>query len=218
MSFTQAEHLFAGFHELGIDDLLREFFTARQRYLTYGTPAFVPATTVSATAIPAVSFPGIPGGIDFALTFSIPTVDIHPDASGGTAPLVPGPGQFTVKTKVKLFLQCGTRKHSPRDGKAGAVSILPAALEVYGLCRPLVISPLPGTGEIGIQLDQVEIVDIKPDEIESIVECLIRMVLQAVLANFRVSFNTITAGAFGLILLVGPLAEQDQIKVRGNAL
>jgi hypothetical protein len=216
MSLTQAETVFAGVQELGINDLLRAFFLARPRYLHYGTPAFVPTTTVNATSIPAVMFPGVPGGIHFALHFSIPTVDVHPDNSGGAAPLVPGPGQFTIKTMVEIVVQCGTRR--PNDDRPPSGPILNVKLDVVGLCAPVVISSAPGTGEIGIQLDKIEITDIKPDELESIVECVLLMVLQAVLANVRLPFNVWTTGAFGLILLAGPLAEQDQIKVRGNAL
>ena len=218
MSFTQVEHLFAGVDELGINDLLQAFFTARPRHLIYGTPALVPVTTVAATSIPALAFPGIPGGIQFAFVFSIPTVDINPDSSGGTAVLIPGAGEFTVTTTVRIFFQCGSRK-SPKDQiDRGRPTFLETELRVVGLCQPVVISSLPGTGEIGIQVKRVEIVDIRPDSLESIVECLMLMILQSVLANVRLPFNALTAGAFGLILLAGPVAEADQIKVRGNAL
>lgn len=218
MSFTQTESLFAGVHELGINDLFQAVFRARPHYLNYGTPTFVPVTTAVLTSIPALAFPGVPGGIQFAIAFSIPTVDIVPDNSGGTAALIPGPGEFTVTTTVTIFFQCGTQGR-PND-LSGAVRpiILQTSLQVVGLCEPIVLSPSPGTGEIGIKLKRVEIVDITPDTLESIVECLILMMLQAVLANVRLPFNVLTAGAFGLILLVGPVAETDQIKVRGNAL
>jgi len=217
MSLTQAETVFGSVHELGIDDLFKEFFAARPRYLNYGTPVFVPLTTVNATAIPAVNFPGVPGGIQFSLQFSIPTTDIHPPTVA--APLTPGPGQFTVQTTVTMRMMCGSQRQDHPAGTApGPISILKANLSVIALCHPIVISSAPGSGQIGIGLDQVEVVDIKPDDLETLVECLLKMILQAVLSNFRLPFNTITAGAFGLILLVGPLAEQDQIKVRGNAL
>lgn len=216
MSLTQAQTVFGSVHELGINDLFKEFFTARPRYLNYGTPAFVPVTTVNATAISAVSFPGVPGGIQFSIQFSIPTTDIHPPTIA--APLVPGPGQFTVQTTVTFRMMCGSQRQDPAGTAPGPISILKASLGVIALCHPIVISSAPGSGQIGIALDQVEIVDITPDDLETLVECLLKMILQAVLLNFRLPFNTITAGAFGLILLAGPLAEQDQIKVRGNAL
>jgi len=207
MSLTQAETVFGSVHELGINDLFKEFFTARPRYLNYGAPLFVPVTTVNATAIPAVNFPGVPGGIQFSLQFSIPTTDIHPPIVA--APLTPGPGQFTVQTTVTMRMMCGSQRQDHPAGTApGPISILKANLGVIALCHPLVISSAPGSGQIGIGLD----------DLETLVECLLKMIFQAVLSNFRLPFNTITAGAFGLILLAGPLAEQDQIKVRGNAL
>jgi hypothetical protein len=180
----------------------------------------VPTTTVAATSIPALAFPGIPGGIQFAFAFTIPTVDINPDSSGGTAVLIPGPGEFTVTTTVRILFQCGSQsQRSPNDHfDRVRPTFLETELRVLGLCQPIVISSSPGTGEIGIQVKKVEIVDIRPDELESIVECLILMILQSVLANVRLPFNALTAGAFGLILLAGPVAEADQIKVRGNAL
>ena len=124
-----------------------------------------------------------------------------------------------MQTTVTMRMMCGSqRQDHPAGTPPGPISILKANLGVIALCHPLVISSAPGSGQIGIGLDQVEIVDIKPDDLETLVECLLKMILQAVLSNFRLPFNTITAGAFGLILLAGPLAEQDQIKVRGNAL
>lgn len=218
MSFTQAQQLFGGVHELGINDLLSAFLSARPRHLNYGTPAFVPATTAAVTSIPALAFPGIPGGIQFALSFSIPTVDINPDNSAGAAALIPGPGEFTASTTVRIVFQCGTQR-TPNDPQGpGRLGLIDTSLQVIGLCEPIVISSTPGIGEIGIKVKRVEIVDIRPETLEALVECLILMILQAALANVRLPFNTLTVGAFGLILLAGPNAETDQIKVRGNAL
>jgi hypothetical protein len=215
MSLTQGQTLFASVHEGGLADILNAFFTARPRYLNFGSPAFVPATTVSATSVAAIPFPGAPGGIEFAIGFTIPKVDIHPDGSGGTWTLTPGPGQLALKTEVTIQVLCTQRRRGEDEPRQTRIR---SSLELYALCRPVVLSPVPGVGEIGIQVDQVELVDIKPDEIESIVECLLLTILRAVLSQVRIPFNTFAAGAFGFILLAGPLAEEDQVKVRGNAL
>ena len=216
MSLTQAETVFGSVHEQGLNDLLRAFFTARPRHLNYGTPFFVPVTTAAATSITPPVIPGV-GSPQFAILFTIPTVDIHPDSSGGASALIPGPGQFVVQTTVTLALLCGgiptTTGTAPIPGE-----LLQAQLTVFALCHPVVVNSAPGTGQIGVAVDQVEIVDIQPGGLESILECLILMVLQGALGAMRLPFNTITAGAFGLILLAGPLAEEDQVKVRGNAL
>lgn len=203
MSLTQAEHIFGGVHETGINDLLQAFFTARPRHLRYGTPMFVAATTVAGTSMPAINFFGL--NIQFLITCPIPTVDITPGGAGSSA-LPPGVNEFTVRTTLNFTV---------------VVNNLPqivGALQVLALCSPFVAVSTPGTGQIGITLKRVEIVDITPDPVESLIEALALGILQTILATARFPFNTITVGAFGLILLAGPTAETDQIKVRGNAL
>ena len=204
MSLTQAEHVFGGVHETGINDLLQAFFTARPRYLRFGTPLFVPATTVEATSVAAVTFFGLT--IHFLISCSpIPTVDITPGGAGSSA-LSPGVNEFTIRTNLNFTVVIN---NLPR---------ITGSLVVLGLCGPFVAISTPGTGQIGITLKRVEIVDITPDPIESLVEGLALGILQTILATVRFPFNTLTAGAFGLILLAGPTAETNQIKVRGNAL
>lgn len=204
MSLTQAQNIFGGVDEAGINDLLRAFFTARPRYLTYGTPQFVPATTVQATSVAAVSFFGL--NIEFMITCEpLPTVDITPGGAGSAA-LTPGVNEFTVRTTLNFIVQVN---NLPR---------IAGSLQVLGLCAPFVAVSTPGTGQIGINLKRVEIVDITPDPVESLVETLALGVLRTILANVRFPFNTLTMGAFGLILLAGPTAETNQLKVRGNAL
>ena len=61
-----------------------------------------------------------------------------------------------------------------------------------------------------------QLVDIKPDELESFVECLLFLILQAVLAGIRLPLRALRAGAFQLVPVVGPLIEDDQIKARGT--
>lgn len=213
MSLTETEHVFAAVHERGINDFMKAFFTARPRYHRYGSSFFVPMTTASATNIPAISFPGIPGGIQYMVDFSTPIVDLHPDSSGGTAPLPLSPGQFTIHTKIELIVGCG--RWVDRDNKGSFIPIS-TSLEVWARGKLTVKVFGPGVGEIGFQLDDIEIVDIKPDSLESVLECIIRMILQAVLENVRLPFHALTMGAFSLILLRGPEIEDDQVKLYGD--
>jgi hypothetical protein len=76
---------------------------------------------------------------------------------------------------------------------------------------------MTSTGEdaIALAVDAVEIVDIAPTEVESLLECLLFMILQAVLAEIRLPLRALRVGAFHLALTQGPLIEDDQIKVRG---
>jgi hypothetical protein len=215
MSLTEAEHVFAGIHETGINDLLTAFFTARPRLLNYGTSFFVPATTVAATNVPTISFPGIPGGIEYAISFSIPVVDIHPDSSGVASPLPPGPEQLNLRTTVKLTVGCG-RWNRGEQSRPPSFNPLDTNLDLWALGQPIVeLFGLPGSGQVSIQVENVEIVNIAPESLESVLECIIRMILDAVLANVQLPFNALTAGAFSLILLRVEI-EDDQVKLYGD--
>lgn len=221
MSLTETEQVFAGATEDAVNDLIRAIFSARPRYLNYGSSAFVPATTVSATQVPPIPFPNLPGGIHYLVSFTIPEVDFHPDDSGGTSPLPPGLGQFTLTTKVRLVLGCmrfqrgkdipGTHVPFPSTTPISTV------LEVIARGKPTVqfFGP-PGSGEVGLLVDEVEIVDIKPDSLESVLECLVRMLLQAILSNLKLPFKALSMGAFQLILVRGPEIEEDQVQLYGN--
>lgn len=223
MSLTETEQVFAGVSEDAVNDLLTAIFTARPRYLNYGSPLFVPATTANVTQIPPIQFPGVPGGVQYAITFSIPRIDFHPDDSGGTSPLPPGFNQFTIRTTVRLFIGC--TRFRGRDDQTGATTHVPppsvtpigTSLQVFARGRPLVTYfGAPGSGEVGLLIEDVELVDIAPDSLESVIECLIRMLLQAALANVKLPFKALSMGAFQLILVRGPEVEQDQVQLYGN--
>jgi hypothetical protein len=221
VSLTEAEHLFAGVHETGANDLLRAFFTARPQHLNYRTsPAVgpVPASATAWTTIPAISFPGVPGGIQLAIQFSIPTVDFDPDTLGVPPPLVFAPGEFSLKTTVTLTVLCGSRRGEDPDQPGPTFVLQRATLEVVGLGRVRVQTFGPGSGELSFELEAVEIVDIKPNDLESLLECLILQLLRGVLSTVRLPFSGIPVAA-GLTLLLqrGPEVEDDQVKLYGDA-
>src|SRR5215470_6051084 len=85
MSLTQAEAVFASIHETALNDLLTAFFTDRPRYRVYGSMSFVPSTTVAETNMPAIPFPGVPGGIQWRVRLGIPKIDLFKQ----TLPLPP---------------------------------------------------------------------------------------------------------------------------------
>jgi len=215
MSLTEAQHVFAGAHEDGINDLLRAFFTARPRHLTYVTPALAPSTGAF-TSVSPIGFPGIPGGIDYAVSFSIPTVDFHPDSSGGASPLPLGSGQLGIRTTVTLTVLCNRRVRPPDGNEVVPSTPINTALDVFARGKPTVTFLGPGVGDIGFELDTVELVDIKPDSLESVLECVLLMILQGLLANVRLPFKAVTIGAFALVLQRGPESEDDQVKLYGD--
>jgi hypothetical protein len=234
MSLTQAQTVFASVHENAINDALTAFCTARPRYLAYGSPAFTPVTTAAETRMDAIAFPGVPGGIQWRLRLSIPRVDLFKQTQSLPPELSLGPGQFSMSLDAELCIECrriridpkpprpnkgrGEEKPNepPLDDKHPLSELTCFKLRVFAVGH--IEHVMTSTGEDGIAfaIDAVEIVDIKPDELESFVECLLFLILQAVLAVIRLPLKALRAGAFQLVPVVGPLIEDDQIKARGT--
>jgi hypothetical protein len=219
MSLTGANHIFAGVHENGINTLLKAFLTARPHYINYGTSAFVPVTTASATNVPTIAFPGIPGGIQYAVRFSIPVVDLFPP--DGASPLPPGPGELNLRVDVMLVVGCMKWVGTVGNEKPGTMVPLRTVLTVWAKGKPDARYFSPGNGDVGFVLEDVKIpalacVGGKPDTFEAVVECIIRMVLQAFLSNLRLPFHALSVGFVNLILERGPEISDDQLKIWGD--
>lgn len=237
MSLTEAENVYASIHENALNDLFTAFCTDRPRYLVYGSPSFVPSTTVAETSMPAIAFPGVPGGIQWRLRLTIPHIDLFKQTSALPPELTPlAPGCFSIGLGVELCLDCRRLKIDPRPPRSHRGEGKPAdrerpqpgkddrhPLSELTCCRLKVFAVghlahvLTTTGEdaIALAVDAVEIVDIKPDELESVLECFLFMILQAVLAEIRLPLRALRAGAFSLSVTQGPLIEDDQVKARG---
>lgn len=223
MGLTEAEHLFGGIHEDGLNDLLGAFFSARPRHLNYGSPGYVPATTVAATQMPAIPFPGVPGGIDWMVQLQRPEVDLHPETAALPPELSMGLGQVSIRTKVRICIACETfrenHEEKPRDEQKE-----PGRGKAKGPCFDVEVFALghvertfgPDGESVVVVVDAIELVDIRPNEFESVIECLLLQVLRAVLADVRLPLTALRAGAFTLTLTRGPEVEEDQIKVYGN--
>lgn len=224
MSLTDAEQVFGAIHENALNDMIRAFFQTRPRYRRFGSPAFVPATTVTETRIDPIPFPGT-GGIEWRVSFSIPSIDLFKQSRALPPQLVLGAGQFSLQTKVELCLNCLARKDDHRDpanpdrgqGKAArADHVVCASLDVFGLGHLDAWHNSGGDGGIRLRLDAVELVDVKPDGLESVLECLIKMVLDAALSQVELPISALRAGAFSLVVVRGPDIDDDHIKVAGN--
>jgi hypothetical protein len=234
MGLTQAQAVFAGVHEDAINDFLRAFCSDRPRYLHYGSPAFVPVTNVAETQMSAIAFPGVPGGIQWRLRLDVPQVDLFKQ----TKPLPPelqlGPGQFSMEIAAELCIECRQLKIDPKpprgkddreknqakghdQRKPHPIAELTCfKLQVFAIGHIEHVVASNGEDAIMLKVDAVEIVDIKPEGLESFLECLMFMILQAVLSEVRLPLRALRAGAFQLVPVVGPLIEDDQIKMRGN--
>ena len=228
MSLTQAEMVFASVHEDGLNDFLTAFFTERPRYLVYGSPAFVPATSVAETSMAAIPFPGVPGGIEWRIALSIPRVDLFKQTTGLPPELSLQPGQFSAAIEAELCLDCRRLKIDPRPQRAGTSGkrdddpkhplreATCCKLKVFAIGHIEHVLAQNGEDAIAFAVDAVEIVDIAPADVEAVLECLLFMILQAVLANVRLPLRSLRVGAFNLSVTAGPLIEDDQIKARGN--
>jgi hypothetical protein len=239
MSLTESAIVFAGIHEDAVNDLLTAFSTDRPRYLVYGSPSFVPTTTIAETSMPGIPFPGVPGGIQWRVRLTTPRVDLFQQTSPLPPELALAPGEFSLRVGVELCLDCRRLKIDPRPprpgkqdegkrpddrGKEGTSNQDRHPLKELTCCKLKVFAVGPiqhvlttqGEDAIAFGVDAIEIVDIKPKEVEAIFECLLFMILQAVLAEIRLPLRALRAGAFQLTVTQGPLIEDDQIKARGN--
>ncbi len=223
MSFTGPEQVFGAIHEDALNDMIRAFFNARPRHRRFGSSAFVPATTVTETRIGAIPFPGT-GGIEWRVGFTIPVLDLFKQSKALPPQLTLGAGQFSLQTKVELCLTCLARKddrrdvpnpdHQGRDGRQDHVVC--AGLEVFGAGHLDSWHNGNGDGGVRLRVDAVELVDVTPDGLETILECLIKMVLDAALSQVELPISALRAGAFRLVVTRGPDIDDDRIKVSGN--
>jgi len=209
MSLTQSDSLFAALHEGGANDITQAFFRARPRLLNYGSPLFIPATTVAGTSMPRISFPGVPGGLEWAVRFTVPIVDFHPDSSGGMPPpLTLPPGRFSLRSTVTLWMFCGRRGES-------VDRVVETSLDLWAV-GSLLVRNVDGTSTVGFRVDAVELAGVLPETLGAFLECMIRMMINAALAPLNIPLKAMTAGAFTLVLTRGPLIETDQVEIWGH--
>lgn len=243
MSLTDTSEVFVSAHEDALNDLVTAICQTRPHLLSYGSPAFVPVSDVNDTQMPPIQFPGS-GGIQWHVRFSVPHVDLFDQDAPLPAELSLGPGQFSLSTKVELCVDCrkgrgrdddhgGHDDHDghghdgpddpdrpkpdrPWDDKPGKVeNPMCTALELFAVGH-LVGTSTGGQPAVGFAVDAVEIVDVHPDDLESVLECLLEQILRAAIAQVRIPVSALRAGAFTLTPTVGPLIETDVVLARGN--
>src|SRR5215203_3870854 len=107
MSLTETEAVFASIHEDALNDLLTAFCNDRPRHLVYGSPSFVPVTTVAETAMAAIAFPGVPGGIQWRVRLSIPRVDLFKQSAPLPPEITLTPNHFSATIAAELCIGCG---------------------------------------------------------------------------------------------------------------
>jgi hypothetical protein len=214
LSLTGAHHAFAGVSEDGVNKIVQAFFSARPRHLHYGTTPFVASTTIGATNVATIAFPGIPGGISYMVDLSIPQIDLFPADGPLPAPLVLGADQLSIRTKARVTLGC--LKGDGASEKRGTLTPVSTELEVWAIGHPAARTFSPGVGDISFHVDEVKVTLVEPATLEAVLDCLLRMILNGVLSSLQLPFTIINVDFFKLILEEGPLIAADQIEVRGD--
>jgi len=242
MSLTETSEVFVAVEESALNDLITAVCTTRPHLLHYGSPAFVPASSVSATQMAPIPFPGSPG-LQWSVELTIPELDLFDEDRPLPPELTLGPGQFSLSTVVRLCVDCAARgkgdpqgddhHHDPqdprdpkddrgdkpwpddRDNWGRAKNPVCCRLGVHAVGH-LVSTWVGGKQAIGFAVDSVEIVDIEPNALESVLECLLLMILRSVLADLSLPVTALELDAFTLTPTVGPLIDVDRVLARGN--
>lgn len=209
MSLTEQQNVFAGVNETGVNDLLTAFFTARPQHLNYRTsPAAsgsppVPADPAAWTELPPIVLVPNTPHLEIALQFAIPQVDVHPESAPLPPPLALQVGDIAVRTTVRFGTLCGGKEH------------LTTELGLVAVAKPtLVALPEDGPG-IAWKVVAVELVDIAPDPLEHLLECLLQTAIQGVLSTFAIPLGGLTKH-FPLQVTRDPEAEQNEIQLYGD--
>jgi hypothetical protein len=251
MSLTEASEVFVAVEESALNDLITAVCTTRPHLLHYGSPAFVPASSTSATQMAPIPFPGSPG-LQWSVELSIPQLDLFKQDLPLPPELNLNPGQFSLSTVVRLCVDCASRRqrdpnggdhedHDPKDrepkdrepkdrdpddrdngqwpddrddwGKAR--NPMCCKLDVHAVGH-LVSTWVGGQRAIGFAVDSVEIVDIEPNALESVLECLLTMILRSVLATLSLPVTALQLDAFTLTPTEGPLIDVNRVLARGD--
>jgi hypothetical protein len=214
MSLTGTHHAFASIDEQGTNRALQAFFGARPHYLHYGSVPFVTASSTTVTQVPTIAFPGVPGGIPYAIDLTVPVVDLFPADAALPPPLTIGPDQLSIATNVTITLGCITGAGDPKRG--GKVTPVRTALDVIAIANPVSQYFSPGVGYVSFHVDQVLVLDVAPPSLQAVLDCLLEMILNALLSGLQLPFNIIDAGFVKLILQAGPTVADNQIQMWGD--
>ena len=228
MSLTQASGVYASAHETALNDVVVAITSTRPHLLSYGSPAFTPSDTVNDTQMPAIGFPGT-GGIEWHVRFDTPRIDLYDEDIPLPPQLTLPPGALAVHTTVELCIDCtgggrtpaGATTHGDQnrgwsDGKGRALNPLCAKLEIIAVGHLVGTVTPDGAPAVAVALDALEIVDVAPDDLEAVLECLLKQILRAVLATVRLPLTALRAGMFTLTPTQAPEIDTDIVAIRGN--
>lgn len=215
MSLTGSHHAFASIDEHGVNVVLRAFFTARPHFLHYGSTPFVAASSLTETQVPTIAFPGVPGGISYAVDLTVPFVDLYPPDGPLPPPLVLGSDHLSITTTATITLGCSMAK-GRQTGEKGSVQPVSTKLKVIAIGHPKSVYFSPGVGYVTFHVDEVLIPDVEPATLRAVLDCLLEMILNAVLSNLKLPFTVIDVNFFKIVLEAGPTIADNQIELWGD--
>ncbi|WP_426502015.1 hypothetical protein ACPPVO_30680 [Dactylosporangium sp. McL0621] len=214
MSLTGTFGVFGALGQAGVNKALTTLFTVRPHYLHYASPPFVSASSPAVTAMSAIPFPGVPGGIPWAVDFTVPHVDLFPADGALPPPLGLGPNQFAVATAATITVGC--LRDDPKDDRHRTVTPVRTTLDVVAVGHPSARYFSPGVGDVSLVVDQVAVEKVEPPSLDGLLECLVRTLLNGALSQVRLPFDLIDGGFFKLVLQSGPAVADDRLEVWGG--
>jgi len=238
MSLTESHEVFVAVEESALNDLITAVCATRPHLLHYGSPAFVPASSTAATQMAPIPFPGSPG-LQWSVELAVPQLDLFRQDLPLPPELTIAPGQFSISTAVRICVDCADRHggrddhgddhgdghgdkdpngrdwRDDRDGWGKAQNPVCCKLGVF-VVGHLVSTWVDGHQAIGFALDSLELVDVEPNPLESVLECLLAMILRSVLATLSLPVNALQLDAFTLTPTEGPLIDVNRVLARGD--
>ena len=222
MALTAGHAAYAALHEDGLNKFIRNVYLVRPHYFHYATSLFGGGSN-SIDLLSPIDVPGLGSVIQYSIAISQPVIDFVPEDAGSTlpAPLTLGLDQFSITAEVQFCIACGLiDKRKPgtffNEDRASEWSPkrLCTVLHLWAVGHPTV-EPLSMTDKlIGLQIDQIVVKNIC--DLEQIVECIAKDMVNALLAKLQQKVSELVLGAFGLMLAAGPEISDDQLKIWGD--
>lgn len=222
MALTAGHAAYAALHENGLNKFIRNVYLVRPHYFHYATSLFGGGTPAISPLNP-IDIPGLGSVIQYSVAISLPVIDFIPEDASSTlpAPLTLGPDQFSLTADVKFCIACGLRDQSKHGDfsnqdreRAWSPKMLCTVLHLWAVGHPTV-EPYGATDKlVGLQIDQIVVKNIC--DLEQIVECIAKDMINALLANLQQKVSALVLGAFGFMLAAGPEISDDQLKVWGD--
>lgn len=211
MALTAGHAAYAALHEDGINKFIRNVYLVRPHYFHYATSVFGGGST-NISLLNPLEVPGLGNVIQYSIDISRPTIDFVPQDAGSTlpAPLTLGSNQFSLTAEIRICIACGLRDQREK----WAPERICAYLNVWAVGHPTVQPLSPTDKLVGLQIDQIVVKNV--GDLEAIVECMAKDMVNALLERLQQKVSELVLGAFGLILGAGPEISDDQLKVWGD--